>query len=92
MRGIYFGAPATVNELQAGNGASCIVGPKHNLPKHSVTQNTRRELKNPIARLLKFKRRLFIFEPRVFWGFPLPRQKRFVIIESTFNNSIEVDN
>ncbi len=58
MCGINLRSAAAIDELQSRDGASFVIGLQNKPAKQPISNDSRRELRDPVALLLEYERRL----------------------------------
>jgi len=84
-------APHPIDELEAGDGATLIVGAEDDTAKHSVAQNSRYRHAHTVALLLNRERHLRLVVKIEQWEVAVaPRQQRRVLCETNLAYPIEI--
>lgn len=89
MRGLHFGPPPAIDELEASNSTTRVVCVQDNSPKHSVTQNAGRKHTHPLS--FDFKRRLLFRQTRRNRGNCITSRKQIVLPnEAQIDDPVEI--
>ncbi len=79
MRRIYLSATAAIDEFQAGDRASTVIGVKNNAAKSSIPDNSRCEIVQPLSRFIELKRSLSLIKLQRCLCIANPRQELSIL-------------
>lgn len=84
-------APHSIDELEAGDGATLFIGTQHDATENSITQDFRDRYANTVALLLNREWHLRLVVKIERWKVAVaPRQQRRVLREAKLAYSIEI--